>query len=570
MRMLTPVRSLTGMLVLAMGLGVGGCRSLPGRSAPQAFPLAQEDVNFARALAHFSRGLVYEGELPGAPERALEQFAAALSQDPRLQTLYTKVAHASLRLGQADKAINVLQQACAQAPRSAVAQMELAAAYQLVSREAESRTHYARAVELDPRLTFPYLALAALYFKALQDDRALEILGRGMRQAAEPAQLSEFCRRQGVQLFKSDQISRAIPCFEFLALYEAKERRDIYFLVAELYAAQQRDADAVRYLTLAIQQPDPVPDAFIKLALLQRKQNQAQALATLESALKRFPDNALLYQALGECYSASGKVEEAVRALTAATQRTPPLVQPYLALAAIHVRHDQLDRATATLEDAARRLPNDLSVLFLLATVHNIARRHTAAIAVFEKLAGLAARTEGVQLSGEFYINYGGSCEQADQFEKAGEILQAGINRYPQNDELLNYVAYMWAERGVNLDKALGFIQRALVIDPNSGAYRDTLGWIHYQRRDYAKAHAELERAGKLLPDDPVVNDHRGDVLLALEQEQAAIACWKQSLQADPANEKVAAKLKARNVDVEALRREAARQPTQPAGAEGP
>ena len=78
----------------------------------------------------------------------------------------------------------------------------------------------------------------------------------------------------------------------------------------------------------------------------------------------------------------------------------------------------------------------------------------------------------------------------------------------PESAEALNYLAYMWAERGVNLDKAGIYITKALVHEPDNGAYLDTLGWVQYKQGDYLNAVKTLKQALRKLGDDPAIVDH--------------------------------------------------------------
>lgn len=113
----------------------------------------------------------------------------------------------------------------------------------------------------------------------------------------------------------------------------------------------------------------------------------------------------------------------------------------------------------------------------------------------------------------------------------------------------------MWAVRGVNLDRALDYVQRALAIEPNDGAYVDTLGWVQFKRGDYEAALTALTRASDLIPADPTINEHVGDALQALGQKREALRYWTKSLQSKPDNEPLRAKLKENGVDPDAVRR---------------
>ena len=51
------------------------------------------------------------------------------------------------------------------------------------------------------------------------------------------------------------------------------------------------------------------------------------------------------------------------------------------------------------------------------------------------------------------------------------------------------------AETGGDLDKAMGFAQKALTQRPEEPSVLDTVGWIYFKKGDTAKAIEYLERA---------------------------------------------------------------------------
>ncbi|MBP1720093.1 MAG: tetratricopeptide repeat protein [Deltaproteobacteria bacterium] len=58
------------------------------------------------------------------------------------------------------------------------------------------------------------------------------------------------------------------------------------------------------------------------------------------------------------------------------------------------------------------------------------------------------------------------------------------------------------------------------------------------------KAIAELEKAHKLAPEDPVIAEHLGDAYLKNQQGDKAVQMYERSLQLDPKKTEVAEKLK--------------------------
>jgi tetratricopeptide (TPR) repeat protein len=98
----------------------------------------------------------------------------------------------------------------------------------------------------------------------------------------------------------------------------------------------------------------------------------------------------------------------------------------------------------------------------------------------------------------------------------------------------LNYLGYMWAESGVNLEKAHEMLTRAVGQEPNNGAYVDSLGWVYFRLGQLDLAEKYLVDATKLLPRDATVYEHLGDVLAARGDLDRALKVYRTALDLDP------------------------------------
>ena len=68
------------------------------------------------------------------------------------------------------------------------------------------------------------------------------------------------------------------------------------------------------------------------------------------------------------------------------------------------------------------------------------------------------------------------------------------------------------------------------VLRPDSGAIVDSMGWALYKLGRFAEAVPHLEQASVLLPVDPVINDHLGDVYWAVGRRTEARFQWRFAL----------------------------------------
>ena len=104
------------------------------------------------------------------------------------------------------------------------------------------------------------------------------------------------------------------------------------------------------------------------------------------------------------------------------------------------------------------------------------------------------------------------------------------------NAQTLNNYAYSLAERGVSLNKAKSMAEKAITIEPENGAYLDTIGWIHFKLGNMSKAHNYIKKAVKLDDTNAVVLEHLGDVLIQKNKINEARDIYKQAYELDPDN----------------------------------
>jgi Flp pilus assembly protein TadD len=104
----------------------------------------------------------------------------------------------------------------------------------------------------------------------------------------------------------------------------------------------------------------------------------------------------------------------------------------------------------------------------------------------------------------------------------------------PVNAAAANYLGYMLADRGVRLEESVQYIRKALDLEPNNGAYLDSLGWAYYKIGKYDLAEVNLEKAAKLVSNDPTIHEHLGHVYLRVGKKKQALQEWERALKAWP------------------------------------
>ena len=107
-----------------------------------------------------------------------------------------------------------------------------------------------------------------------------------------------------------------------------------------------------------------------------------------------------------------------------------------------------------------------------------------------------------------------GICHQElGNWENARSDYLTALKISPEQPEVLNYLGYSLIERREDLENALGMIERAIETDPKSGYIVDSLAWGLFKLGRYEEALVPMKEAFELLPFDPIINDHLGDIL---------------------------------------------------------
>ena len=87
-------------------------------------------------------------------------------------------------------------------------------------------------------------------------------------------------------------------------------------------------------------------------------------------------------------------------------------------------------------------------------------------------------------------------------------------------------MAYSWLERDYKIDDAIEMLEKAYKLENNDPYIIDSIGWAYYLVNDYLKAEKFIKRAVELMPEDPIVNDHYGDILWMLDRKIQARYFW--------------------------------------------
>ncbi len=189
--------------------------------------------------------------------------------------------------------------------------------------------------------------------------------------------------------------------------------------------------------------------------------------------------------------------------------------------------------------------PN-LKILFDVANFYKNSKKYENAIKYYTKI--LVTLDEDSEIKSDILYRRGGSYERIKNFEEADKDLINSLEINPDDAYVLNYLAYSWLERDYKINEAIQMLETAYKYKSNDPYIIDSIGWAYYLIDDFLKAEKFLRRAVELMPDDPIVNDHYGDILWKLKRKIQARYFWKNALKMNDAEKELLDKINSKLV----------------------
>lgn len=503
-----------------------------------------EGANVARAIEHLEKarparaydlGLVLTlGRLylskPDYP-KAADTLSSLVQREPGITEAGFLLAQALEGAGRRAEAIASLERTVGAEPRFFRAWMLMADLLEKDRRYKEAAAAYEQAALQSPRASELRMRQASALLASGAPRAARDVLEDVVK--ASPTDVVALSLLSEAQRQSRDLEAAEVTARRVVAL-EPKGIRGPYAVALAL--EQRRDfGGVVRALEPAL---DPQGDAasagnrlylgaLVRLGYAYQELGRFDdAVATFERARTLAPGDGLADLYLAQALIAAGRHDAAIGIARAGSERSPEDTR-FTRLHAQALRESgRFEDAVAVLRERIARGP-DVALSLSLATVLGEAKRWDEGLQVL----GEAERAFPDELDVPF--QRGALLEQQKRYPEAEQAFRAVLARDAAHAPTLNYLGYMLAERGERLEEAISLIEAALKEDPANTSYLDSLGWAWFKKGDAAKARTYLEPAAEKLPRNSVVQDHWGDVLLALKDRAAAIAAWERALAGD-------------------------------------
>ena len=555
-------------ILLAGGILISGCKTAPDAKSTRSTTAASSVTNAvvkpqavskknrpaepvaeqrAEAIARFATAVSYE--LNDKPDLALDEYYRAALADPQNEGLVTQTALRLLQANRTEKAIDVLHAASGDPDASASVIALLARSYFQNGQTNQAIAAGISAIKRDPAELAGYQTLADIHFQAGNIEELVKVLNHGAKQSKADAAflvgLAETYTRYIQLQPKSAEtlkphalvlVKRAADlkpdngvllqklAESFSVLGERQTAAEIYVKLLGKYSQVPAMRDALR---------EKLANIYLLSSDKEHAAEQLQAI--IRDNPTRYPQ---AFYVLGTIAFDQRKFDEAADYFSKALVIVPDLEQAYYDLAAAQLNGDKPHDALGTLQRVKKKYPKSFIGEFYAGLASQKVKDYASAVKHFTAAEIIGKAGDKARLDSHFYFQFGAACERNRDYEQAEKYFRAALDLKPDDAETLNYLGYMWADRGVKLDKAEELIAKALKLEPENHAYLDSMGWVLFKLSRYDQALSFLLKAVNGSKDaDPVLYDHLGDVYSALKQPDKAREAWQKSLTLEPSEE---------------------------------
>ena len=397
-----------------------------------------------------------------------------------------------------------LEKAVAADPKSAEVRAELAAFHLRRDAGDDAERVAKEALQLDDKNSEAHRVLGMLYAGKSEET------GRG--QAAQGA-AAELVRQAIANLERVTDNPAGLTDL------------NLQYTLGRLYTRNNQADKAIQALTRVVNE-NPL-SVQGRLALAQAFVVARDINSAINALQEIVDDEPRVANMLGQFQEQAGRPKDAADSYTKALSVAPNSRELKVRRIAALLAAKDFARAADFAGVAQSQHPDDLRFPQLRAHALQQSGDAARAITVLEPVARSNPNDATTQLSlADLYSNAG-------RKEDAERTVRQLVALEPGNADALNYLGYMLADRGQQLDEAIRLLRRALDIEPNNPNYLDSLGWAYYRRGDYDQAEKYITPAAQQMPRNATVQEHLGDILAKRGRWADAIAAWTRALQGD-------------------------------------
>ena len=436
-------------------------------------------------------------------DRARAVYEEILQGQPDTRGAWVGMARLALKEGRRETAIQHYRRAAQIVPQSN------SVLYELADLLTESEDLDELIAEEDVEFLYQLGTVLSEIGRYAQAVRLFEHIVKG--EPSTPGEWLELARHY-VYLEDYDQVDRVMQ----QAVQATSDNRDLYLFWGMIMEQAGRVDQAIAVYQQGIESYPQEADFYMYWGFALEKQEEwDQAQAIYRRGLAVNPEAMALHMRWGIALGKQEAWEKAIRQFRHVVQVDSSHSEAWLRWGLGLQRLERWEEALAKVERASALDDQDRDVLFYLGSALEQAAHHLG---------------------------------KAAYFERAVSTFQQLLALDPTDAYALNYLGYMYADKGIELDKAVELLLRAIALEPAKSPFLDSLGWAYFRLGELDRAQHYIEQALETMsqgePEElAVIFDHAGDIAQALGKREEARRHWQRALELGPENQDVQRKL---------------------------
>ena len=347
-----------------------------------------------------------------------------------------------------------------------------------------------KVIELQPDWTEAYILQSNIFVRQGYKAHAIEVLRQTVEKYSENARLRMFYARN---LVDAKQFDAATKQFEVLTEDEKLQHEARY---------------ALGLLTLQMNKPKESTEYFARLLKDKKRIYESQYY-------------------LAQSYELQNELDKAIEAYKQ-IHNNQYAFESGLRIALLLAKQGRLQEARRRLQNMSPdSLDKELRIYLTEGEILNSAKQYKEAVKLY---------TEALQqLTDNNRLLYARAltAEKIGQIDLAVSDLESIVKREPENAQALNALGYTLIDKTEQLKRGLGYIKKALKLEPEDPAIHDSMGWAYYRLGQYDEALKYLRRAFEKLKDAEIAA-HLGEVLWVAGDREEAQKIWNSALEQAP------------------------------------
>jgi tetratricopeptide (TPR) repeat protein len=522
-------------------------------------PKTIKDDCAIQADYHFSLGETYSFE--GSTQKAIEEFKTTLACDTNSETVRMRLSLEYMKMGLVSEAVKTAEEVIAKNPKHIEAKLLLGGLYSTLKLYDKSIQQYEEVVKLDKASA----SEARLYLGAIYAEK--------------------------------NDLKEALKYFDLVSKSKnSKYKHLAHYYMARIHVFNNKmDLAEKDFIKCLSAKPD-FEDAVLALgSVYEDTHKREKAIKLYASYQEQYGPDVTVAKALSQLYLETEKYDKAYRQYEVIQAAEPQNLSVKIRLALLDIEKKDYPVAIRRLKDILVQAPDSDKVRFYLAAVYEEQNQPTDAIEQFEKLTPdsqfygesvvhaaylyrqLGKTDKAISMTEnalknkkdypQLYALYASLMDEQKKYKEAEKSLAQGADVFPDNEQILfflgsiqdkmgkraemvdtmkkllkvnqeniqalNYLAYTYAETGIELPDAEKMARKALKMKPNDAYIKDTLGWVLYKEGKYKESVKMLEFAHKTNPEESVIAEHLGDAYYQYQLFNKAKDMYKHAAQVE-------------------------------------